>query len=273
MQAALTDNDRCVLAVRGRRGPLLAPMAFWWDGAGLWLITSQASVKAGILARDPVCAASVGPPRTGRPTPGVVVHGRARIFGVGDPLGLTLHGPTIATAMAALGARNVPILVGYARDAARIPAAWWPRRRVVMRVTADHIDEVDPPAAGPGMAPALPAAVPPEVRRAVAGERRVVVASTDDGQPGGRLVLAPAVWGAGYALTLPEGMAPRDGARAAATVDRDLTGRPTRVAGLAVHGEVVDGGIRAERATWWHGFDLATVDVAAPTPGGVELPD
>ncbi|MBA2318565.1 MAG: hypothetical protein H0V93_12430 [Euzebyales bacterium] len=266
MPAPLAEGSRCVLAVRGLRGPLAAPMAFWFDGEGLWTTTSGASVKAEVLRRDPTCVAYVPPADPS--DPGVVVRGHARVHSLRDPVALALHAPTISAAMTALAARNVGTLLGYAQDAPQIPLRWTPPNRVVVRLAAEEIEEITAPEPGPGIAPALPAQVPAVVRRALAGRRRIALAVD-----GGRLDVVPAAWGQGYRLTLPVGWGPADGVAACAVVDAEPRRRPTEVLGLALRGIVTDRTLRPERATWWRGFDLATVDVPAPTDPGITLPD
>jgi hypothetical protein len=166
------------------------------------------------------------------------------------------------------GGAPVGTLLGYAQDAPQIPRRWAPPNRVVVRLAAEEIGQITLPEPGHGIAPALPILVPAEVRRALAGQRGIVLAFDD-----GRLDVVPAVWGQGYRLTLPPGWSPADGVAAAAVVDTDPPRRPTQVLGLALRGIVADGTLRPERATWWHGFELATVDVPAPTGPGITLPD
>lgn len=263
----LTTAPRCVLAFGNGAGPFLAPMAFWSDGGGLWMSTSAATLKVRSLGRRAACAVYVPPLREGGL--GLVVRGPARVFGLGDPTGLLLHGPTISAAMTALAVKNAPTLWGYAQDAARIPPRWLPRNRVVLRVAIDETQPVRPPAVGPGIAPALPSVVPPDVRRVLAGMRRVVVA----GDVEGRLVLAPAVWGGGFALAVPPGFRLPEG-RVAVTVDVDPVHRPTSAVGLTLRGHLDSRGrLDGRRVTWWRGFDMQTLDVPVPHVGAVMLPD
>jgi hypothetical protein len=170
--------------------------------------------------------------------------------------------------MTALAARNVGTLLGYAQDAPQIPRSWTPPNRVVVRLAAEEIEEIRAPDPGAGIAPGLPALVPAVVRRALAGQRRIVLAVD-----GGRLDLVPAAWGQDYRLTLPVGWGPADGVAACAVVDADPRRRPTEVVGLALRGIVTGCTLRPERATWWCGFDRATLDVSVTTDPGITLPD
>jgi len=263
----LARATRCALAARGADGPDVAPMVFWWDGAALWMAASAARVHAAGLRGDPRCAVYVPPLAEGEP--GAVAHGSARVYSLDDPVGLVLHTPVISAAMAALAARNAGSLLGYVRDAPHLPHRWWPGTRVVLRVPVEHLAGVEPPAVAAGVAPALPTVVPADVRRAVAGARRLVLAYAD-----GDLQVTPAVWAAGYRLTTPPALRPPPGVRAAATLDVASTARPRRAVGVTVLGTIApDGHLRPERVTSWHGFDTATVAVPRPTAGGVTLPD
>lgn len=263
----LARASRCVLGARGRDGPAATPMMFWWDGSGLWMTTSSERLKTAGLDTDPACVAYVGP--LGEGQEGVIVRGRVRIYRPGDPVGLLLHTPTISAAMTALAVRNAGRLLGQARDAARIPPRL-PRPRVVLRLAVEGLRTVDPPDVDAGVAPALPTDVPAQVRRALAGQRRVVLVYADEAG----LQATPAVWGAGYTLTVPASLTPPAGARAVAAVDVDPGRRPARAVGLAVAGTVsADGRLQPERATSWHGFSTETARVSAPAPGGVTLPD
>ena len=259
-------SSRCVLAFAGRRGPVLSPLAFWSDGASLWMSTPAVSVKARALRQRPECAVYVPPPDgEGR---GAVVTGRARVFGLHDPVGLAVHGAVVSTAMSMLAARNAGTLLGYVQDAGAVPSRFRPRNRVAVRITMDDVRPVATPSVGAGIAPALPTVISPNVRRALSGHRAVTLAAE---HPDGRLWIGPAVWGAGFSLDLPPG-APSTGATAAVHVGTDPRNRPTAVMGLSLFGEVEAGRLLPTRATWWEGFDLTTVELAA-APASITLPD
>jgi hypothetical protein len=266
-QAVLDSRRRCLLAFAGVNGPILSPMAYWSDGAHLWMTTSGSGVKAERLARDGSCAVYVA----GADGVGASARGTARIFSAADPLGLVLHGPAITAAMAALAASNASSLGGYVQDAARVPLRFLPHNRVIVRVRLDDLQTFEEPAVPAGVAPALPTIVPSDIRRVLSGERRVVLAVG-----GPELRIAPAVWGAGFALTLPAGVPVPEGTRVAAVLDADPEGRPTEVVGLSLRGAVAaDGRLVPERATWWEGFALTSADVppAAVGRSGIVLPD
>ena len=258
--------QRCVLGFAGRRGPLLAPMAFWTDGSSLWMSTPAASVKARALRARPEVSVYV-PPAGG--APGAVALGRARVFGLHDALGLAVHGPVVSTAMTALAATNAGTILGYVQDARHVPARFRPRNRVAVRVRIDDVAPVGQPELAGGIAPALPSVVDPAVRRALAGLREVALARQDFD---GRVRVGPAAWSAGLTLALPPGEAVADGTPAAVHLGTDPRHRPTLVVGLSLVGEINGGALQAQRATWWEGFNLTTVDLPSNGPS-LTLPD
>ncbi|MFO8074789.1 MAG: pyridoxamine 5'-phosphate oxidase family protein [Egibacteraceae bacterium] len=271
IEEVLEGARRCVLALPSRSGPLLSPMAFWFDGAALWLSTSEEAVKARRLAREPACAVYV-PARDGG---GVAARGLARVHSLDDPVGLALHAPTVSAAMTALAVKELGAIGHYLRDLPAVPRTWRPRRRVALRVALSDPVRLAAPTPGPGVAPGLPAVVPADVRRAVAGRRRVVAAA---GQAD--VALAPAVWSAGFALDVAtpegggEGTSPFavEGTPLAVVVDDD-GGRPSQVRGLALRGTLRGGALAPERVTWWRGFEAETAEVPSPDDDVLTLPD
>jgi hypothetical protein len=272
---------RCMLAFSGEHGPLLSPMAFWSDGASLWMATSASSFKVQRFARESRCAVYVQGREAG--SRGVVIDGTARVFSLDDPVGLATHWPTISAAMAALAVKNSAALTGYALDLPGTPLRWLPTNRVAVRVRMDRLHAVAVPPAAPGIAPALPGVVPPDVRRGLAGRRQVVVAT----EASGRMRIQPATWGAGYSLEFAEGPGVPAGASAVVGLDSDPRARPRQVLGLSLHGTIAheraagpgaraESGrpvLRAERATWWHGFDVSGARIPERPAGGIVLPD
>lgn len=236
----MDGGGRCVLVVAG---PVVAPLPYWYDGASVWLSLPAGGVQAAALADDPRCALWMPG------DPGTLAHGTARVFSLRDPLGLALHAPTLTAAVAALTLTD-PAGLALGLD----PAV------VKVRVT---VEPVHAPALPPGIAPALPMVVPPDVRRALAGRRSPVLATSGDEG----VMLRPAGWGAAFVLTaaaLPEG------GDVVALLDADGVG-------LALSGTLGPGpALRPELVTWWHGTDLGSADVpppAATVPGAITLPD
>lgn len=286
---ALADGDRCVLAIRGDRAPVVTPTVFWSDGDAVWMTAAAGSAEVAALRARPGCALWIPAPgrrdgfepggrdeQDGRdagvgqgPTPadrGAVVHGHARVFGAGDPVGLTLHGVSISAAMAALAVKQAGAVLGYARDAARALPRLALRRQVVVRVAIERSWMEARPSSAPGVAPALPAVVPADVRRALAGERRVVLAL----QGPEDLAVVPALWSSGFAL---EPSPARHGTGSAAVaVDTPPRRRPTEAVGLVLSGTVTARGtLDATTATWWRGFEVDSAPI--PSVSGVTLPD
>lgn len=246
---------------------MLSPMAFWADGSSLWMATPADSVKVSALRRHPECAVHV--PAPGGVGDDVVLTGRARIYGLHDPLGLALHGPVVSAAMTALASRNAGTILGYVQDVRHVPQRFRPHNRVAIRLRIDDLTIVPPLTLGPGVAPALPTVVVPHVRRALSGRRLVTVATQD---PAGAVAVSPAVWSGGFALQLPRGARLVDPAPAAAHVGSDPEARPTAVAGLTLSGRLDGGRVQVARATWWEGFKLHSADVP-PARSSIVLPD
>jgi hypothetical protein len=264
----LDRAGRCVLAFTGRRGPVLSPMAFWADGASLWMATPAQSVKAAALREHPACAVHVPAPDGSGDD--AVLAGHARIFGLHDPVGLALHGPMISAAMTALASRNSGTILGYVQDVRNVPQRFRPQHRVVVRIRITSARSVRAPQPGPGVSPALPTVVGPDIRRALAGRRHVTVATQD---VDGLVHTGPAVWGAGFRLETLDDLALPDGVHAAVHLGADPQGRPMDVVGLTLSGMLHDGSLQPSRATWWDGFSLRTADVPPPARSSVTLPD
>jgi hypothetical protein len=267
VQTLLDARRRCLLGFATASGPLLSPMAYWYDGEHLWMTTSSSALKTRRFIADGACGLLVP---GAHDEAAAAVRGTVRVFRPGDPVGLLLHSAAITAAMGALAVSNASSIWGYVQDIATVPSRWAPHNRVVLRVTVDEAEVVAPPPDIPGVAPALPSVVPSAVRRTLSGQRRVTVAVDEP-----VLRVLPALWGARFGLTLPEGERLPMGSRVAVVVDSDPEGRPTGVHGLCLRGEVdASGALRADRATWWEGFRLATVDVPPPVASsGIVLPD
>ncbi len=267
----LDDAKRLVLAWPGRNLPILTPMAFWWDGRHIWFSTSGESLKARALQEDAACAMYV-PPAEGEEQ-GRLLRGTARVFHPGDPVGLALHAGFLAAAQGALMVKNAASMMGYVVDAPLVPRRFQPQQRVLIRVRVEEESVVDQPAIGPGIAPAIPTEVPPEVRRKLSGLRRVVLGTLVDGGIG----LLPAVWGAGFSLQLPEGMAVAEGTPVTAVLDVDPTFRPSEVVGLSLSGTVASAGpsvkIAPSKVRWWSGFSMGAAELSGRATDTIVIPE
>lgn len=272
----LHQGARALVAVRGHRGPVLSPVAYWFDGASVWFSTPADSVRIAGLLRDPVCAVHVAAGEDAAPGQGTgaIANGRGRIFSFDDPRGLVLHSAAITAAVTALVTRHAAGIREWAQGAVRQPARLLPHSWVVVRMEVESARSVRAPVTAGGIAPALPTVVPSDVRRAVAGFRAVVVAVDD----GGELSLDAATWSAGMALAPAEGDGLPVGAPAAVALDsgsEDQFGPPT---GLALAGALAEGPtLRPVHVTWWQGFRLQSADLPpgsqAGFRSGLTLPD
>lgn len=272
MNAAADDllcrASRCFLGVARSGRPEVAPTACWYDGDALWMSAVAASLPALVSAPEHAAVAYVPP--ADLQEPGVVVGGRARVYSLRDPLRLALHSATISAAMAALAAHNAGAVLGAVGHAARGPHRWWPQERVVVRLVVERRTAVDPPDVDGGVAPALPTVVPSDVRRALAGLRRLALVSGGDES----LRVTPAVWGAGYSLRTPPTSRPVPGTPVVATVDPGERQGLGWSVGLVLHGEVdANGRLVPQRATSWSGDRRQSAAVSRPAGGGVVMPD
>lgn len=276
----LDRGARALLVVRAHPGarpapppPLVTPMDYWFDGRAAWMTTVADSARTAALSRDPSCALYLSPKEDGshRGTHlGVVAEGRARVFSLRDPLGLTLHAPTIAVAMAALAARNAGSMARGVQGTLPVPGRLIPQNRVVLRVVVEALHEVPLLRPQAGIAPALPSMVPSDIRRIIAGRRQVLVAA----DTGTRLVVATATWGTGFSLGMTEGDRLPAGVPATAAVD--VSGANGVGVGLAVHGMVTDRlALEPQHVTWWRGATIQSAQMPPPgvRAGAVTLPD
>lgn len=277
----LATGSRCVLAVRGAEGPVAFPVPFWFDGTHLWTVVKASRLRRGPSRHGLQCAVYVPPSDAtasdatsgdqdalyGRT--GLLASGRARVFGLSEPLGALLHAPTISAALTALAARQLDRVAGYAQEATRRPPAWFREERAVLRLTVEESEALAHPRPEGGLTPRLPPAVPAEVRRRLTTRRQVVVAVDEEG-----LAASPGVWGSDFALgtTREVGLSP--GRRVAVVVEAEHGTRPAHSTGLTLSGRLDDGGrLRPDEALWWDGLEWGHAEVTGPPEGGIELPD
>jgi hypothetical protein len=133
---------------------LLASPA-WSDGAHVWLVADavdQAFVGAGAAAL-----------LTGPSGLRALARGSVRAYGLHDPVGLALHGAAVAAALGALALRAA----GAVRRAL-------PGSPFALRLQVETLMVLERGADDGGIAPALPAAAPSDIRRALAGVRDVI---------------------------------------------------------------------------------------------------
>jgi hypothetical protein len=145
-----------MLALNGRRLPLVTPAAFHHGGSAVWMTTSRHAVKVAMARRDPRAAFLVESERRG-----LQLQGLLEIFDprtLRGPLRAALEGPGFAFNLAGYALKNAQFVAGYLVDLAATPGEWWPQNRVVLRLRVDRLTELPKPAA-PAAAPAAPPAV------------------------------------------------------------------------------------------------------------------
>lgn len=279
--ALLATGSRCVLAVRGTEGLVASPVPFWFDGTHLWAVANASRLRLHPGHDEPECAVYV-PPSDASPSEatsgdqdahgshtGLLAYGRARVFGLSEPLGALLHAPTISAALTVLASRQLDRVADYAQEATRMPPAWFREERTVLRLTVEDSHSVAHPHPKSGLTPRLPPAVPAEVRRRLTGRRQVVVAVDESG-----LAASPGVWGADFALSTVRELALSAGRRAAVVVEAEQATRPAHATGLTLSGRLDGGGrLQPDEALWWNGLEWGHAEVTGPAEGGIELPD
>ncbi|HUH06405.1 MAG TPA: hypothetical protein VML96_01230, partial [Egibacteraceae bacterium] len=202
-------------------------------------------------------------------------EGMARLYEAGDAVTAAVHGPSIAAALAALAVKHAPELIARARSALLDPPAGFGPLPVVIRVGLERNAFEAPPDAAPGLAPALPIMIPPAVRRALSGQRRVAVAT----QQAGHLRIGPALWSDDFRLALPTWRQLAAGEPAAviaqsAHSEDGAAADWATTAALALEGPIGERGeLRPARGTWWLGSRHGDIDLSAASDDGVTIPD
>jgi hypothetical protein len=241
------EATRCLVAFRSTQDYLqLVSLPCWSDGEALWLAPPGVTPVVEALRHLPNCAVEIGE------ATGLVATAHARVFGADDPLGLVMHGPVIALALATLAIR-------HPRQVVR---PWLPLRLpVVVRLALGELQTAERFPSGPGIAPALPEVVPADVRRHLSGLRDVVVA----GEHAVGLRIGHATWSAGFVL---HGDLPAS------------PGTPIAVAvqagavGVVLSGELdARNALRPTQVSWWSGLYSGTAPLPPPPRGAVTLPD
>jgi hypothetical protein len=272
-----------MLALNATRLPLLTPAAFHFAGSALWMTTSRHAVKVALARRDPRAAFLVEDRERSVLLQGIVEVFDPRSFR--GPIRAALEGPSFALSLAGYALKNAPFVAGYLLDLPSIPGAWWPHNRVVLRLRATRarqLPALEVPAADPARIPSVPAAIARTLGRSPLGRLCWPAAGTPQ--------VAPAAWtleGSDALVWLPTGVGrgPRDGMTGALLIERHHPFRATRMLGACLRGHVCHepgaGEVIAERyteplreegqyfrlvterVTWWRGFQVRTVPVAA----------
>jgi hypothetical protein len=263
-----------MLALRSGRLPLVNPAVFSFAGGLLWMTTSRYAAKTILARRDPRAAFLVD-----AGTRAVLLRGAIEVF---DPLSLSsqvramLEGPGYFLGMAGYALKNAPFVAGYALDLARVPRAWYPYNRVVMRLRPSQVDVLGGAPFPQAQAARVPA-VPAEVSRRLAGVSRGYACWIEGGMP----MIRPAYWEVdrGQVTVAPAGGHPRAGSAGALVVELHHRFRPSLMVGACVRGTfgpASDGSVIAERygvdpselppavelkperVTSWRGFAVTT---------------
>lgn len=261
--AAFDAASRCLLAAADARGPLVVPLAHWFDGAALWSVVHADDAVAAALRAEPRCVAALaGDDARG----GVAARADARLYSLADPVRLAVHGPVIAAAMSALAARHAGAIAAVAAGLPRSPPRLLGPQAVVLRLELRDVERLAPAPAPTGVGPALPTALPPEVRRPLSGVRGGV--AVWDTPP---LRVAATSLGPGFTLSTGGAASPPPGAHAAIVL---AAGDEADAVGVALHGRTDHtGALVPDHARWWQGLATHPVDVVPPSSAGVVVPD
>ena len=268
-----------MLALRAGRAahgaPLVNPAVFSFASGALWMTTSRYAAKTIMARRDPRAAFLVDGVSTA-----LHLRGSLEVF---DPLSVSsqvramLDGPGYFLGMAAYALKNAPYFAGYLLDMARLPRAWLPYNRVVLRLRLSHADVIEAapfPAAQAARVPAVPA----DVSRRLAGVSRGYACWVEGAMP----VIRPAYWEVerGEISVAPISGRPRTGSAGApgrsrpttrsaprswseracaalSTAKRTGTRSPSDT-GSTVTAVPRTVSMRAERVTSWRGFAVTT---------------
>ncbi|HUZ85358.1 MAG TPA: hypothetical protein VNF26_00235 [Candidatus Baltobacterales bacterium] len=267
-----------MLALRAGRAahgaPLVNPAVFSFADGSLWMTTSRYAAKTIMARRDPRAAFLVDGESTA-----LHLRGSLDVF---DPLSVSgqvramLDGPGYFLGMAAYALKNAPYFAGYVLDLARLPRAWLPYNRVVLRLRLSHADIIEAapfPAAQAARVPAVPA----DVSRRLAGVSRGYACWIEGAMP----VIRPAYWDVerGEVSVAPISGRPRSGSAGAVVIEAHHPFRPSLMVGACVRGTFDREGdreaiaeryamdpaavprtvtMRAERVTAWRGFSVTT---------------
>ena len=292
MSTGWRDDERIVgvldaaelmfLAVAGRHGPHVTPLAFDRDGENLWAVTPRDSAKARAIDRD----GRVGVLLRSRGR-SVIAQGTAKLVDplTGRGLGTMLRPDLPLTALSYL-TRNRRRVVDAVLDH---PSPALPLSRIGVRISLDRVallsrervrsvhgewpspgtllDGDLPPVAPPELA-GVPAAVQSLLRRDNPGA--VLGWHTTDGP-----VALPARWGAAGTISTPADAFTLTGALSAAAACLSVeksTHRLQGVRGLVLTGtgraQPSDGlatiALDASHLTWWAGEESGSVSLSAP---------
>lgn len=124
ISSSLAEGRQAYVAVRSRYGPHITPELYSWSQGRLWFAFATPTVKANVLARDPVAAVSVSV--GGR---SVLLRGPVELVDPRRPDRLALRPwriPATALALSHYTVRNAPDLLAFVTDLGRARLGWRP---------------------------------------------------------------------------------------------------------------------------------------------------
>jgi pyridoxamine 5'-phosphate oxidase-like protein len=255
------------VAVQTAGGPHVTPVLYALTPDRLWLVVQRATLKARVLAARPQVGVLLD-----AGTEGVAIRGVALLIDPLSPTGLLARAPELARAPCAVPSyltRNAPELLAFPRDLGLRPPDI-----VFASIRIDELAVVERPAIGETAAPGavLEAAGVPDALRAYARSAGPVVVGWETAA--GPLAL-PAAWDPlENRASTPAGSLSGTDAQVCVCFDKTRGRGPAAKTGLllrgrghaARQGETAAISVETERITWWDGFRVATVPVAAPLP-------
>jgi hypothetical protein len=261
------------VAVQTAGGPHVTPVLYALTPDRLWLVVQRATLKARVLAARPQVGVALCPER-GIDAGGecVVIRGEALLIDPLSPAGLVARAPELARAPCALPSyltRNAPELLAFPRDLGLRPPDI-----VFAAIRIDEVAVVERPAGGDGAVPVAgidAAGVPDELLAYARSAGPAVVGLETAGGP----LALPVSWDpAENRAYAPAGAVPGMDAQVCVCFDQARGRGPAAKTGLLLRGrgyavrqgETAAISVETERITWWDGFEVATVPVAAPLP-------
>lgn len=272
-----------MLALSTRPYPVVNPAAFVFSGDSVWMTTSRFAAKIGMARRDPRAAFMVV--RHGR---SVLLQGLLEAYDPRSPssaLRALFDGPRFALGMTGYALKNAAYIGGYMVDITGVPREWWPHNRAVLRLRVERSRALVAGTATAGRPDVLVGA-PSAVARGVGKESAAILCWLQRGAVGPHMV--PVLWAADaedVLVWVPDGVPPPPaGAPAGVVVEYHHQFRATRMLGACPRGRLeydeaarpaleeryqVELGagqgfrLRTRRVTWWQGFGVGTVSVAA----------
>lgn len=272
-----------MLALSTRPYPVINPAAFVYSGDSVWITTSRFAAKVGIAREDPRASFMVA--KGGR---SVLLQGLLEAYDPRSPssaLRAAFDGPRFALGMAGYALKNAAYIGGYMVDITGVPREWWPHNRAVLRLRVERARALVSGTAAAHRTDLL-VGPPARVARGVGKESGAILCWLQRGAPGPQMV--PVLWAADHEDVLvwvPAGLPPPPAdAPAGAAIEYHHQFRATRMLGACPRGrlerddaaaaaieeryevELGEGAgfrLRTRRVTWWQGFGVGTVSVAA----------